>query len=133
MYNNKEKKKAKAIKKCVTKNDLAFENYKESVLKNRTILRSQLQFKSDHHNVFAEEINKITISPNDDKRLQTFNGITIYSIGTNAFKVCESEMLARIKGKPIATYCESKYSSVNMRIIHNSRDFEGNIYCKNSS
>ena len=107
MYNNKEKKKAKAIKKCVTKNDLAFENYKESVLKNRTILRSQLQFKSDHHNVFAEEINKITISPNDDKRLQTFNRITRYPIGTNAFKICESEMLARIKGKPIATYCGS--------------------------
>ena len=63
--------------------------------------------KSDHHNVFAEEINKITISPNDDKRLQTFNGITTYPIGTNAFKVCKSEMLARIKGKPIATYCGS--------------------------
>ena len=77
MYdNNKEKKKAKGIKKCVAKNDLTFENYKESVLKNKTILRSQLQFKSDHHNVFAEEINKITISPNDNKRLPTFNEIT---------------------------------------------------------
>ena len=43
--NNKEKKKAKGTKKCVTKNDLTFENYKESVLKNKTILRSQLQKK----------------------------------------------------------------------------------------
>ena len=36
-----------------------FENYKESVLKNKTILRSQLRFKSDGHNVYTEEINKL--------------------------------------------------------------------------
>ena len=58
----------------------------------------------DHHNVFTEEINKIGISSNDDKRLQTFDGITTYQYGTNAFKVCESEMLAKIKDKPIAMY-----------------------------
>ena len=52
---------------------LTFENYKESVLKNKTILRSQLRFKSDGHNVYTEEINKIAIRNNDDKRFQTFN------------------------------------------------------------
>ena len=40
-----------------------------------------------------EEINKIALSSNDDKRLQTFDKITTYPYGTNAFKVCESEML----------------------------------------
>ena len=44
------------------------------------------------------------MSPNDDKRLQTFDGITTYPIGTNTFKVCESEMLTKIKDKPIAMY-----------------------------
>ena len=29
----------------------------------------------------------------DDKRLQTFDKITTYLYGTNAFKVCESEMM----------------------------------------
>ena len=52
----------------------------------------------------TEEVNKIAISNNDDKRLQTIDGITTYPIGTNAFKVCESEMLAKIKGAPIAMY-----------------------------
>ena len=33
------------------------------------------------------------MSSNDDKRLQTFNVIETYPYGTNAFKVCESEML----------------------------------------
>ena len=78
------------------------ENYKESVLKNKTILRSQLRFKSDGHNVYTEEINKIAISNNDNKRLQTFDGITTYQYGTPA--VWELEMLAKIKGVPIAMY-----------------------------
>ena len=38
------------------------------------------------------EVNKIALSSNDDKRLQAFDGITTYPIGTNAFKVCENEM-----------------------------------------
>ena len=36
------------------------------------------------------------ISSNDDKRLQTFDKITTYPYGTNAFKVCESEMLSKL-------------------------------------
>ena len=101
---DKETKRAKGTKKCVIKKDLTFENYKESVLKNKIIIRSQLRFKSDHHNVYTEEIDKIAISSNDDKRLQTFDGITTYPIGTNAFKVCESEMLAKRKDVPIKLY-----------------------------
>ena len=40
------------------------------------------------------EVNRIALSSNDDKRLQTFDRITIYPYGTNAFKVCEREMLS---------------------------------------
>ena len=63
------------------------------MLNNKAILKSQLRFKSDHHNVFTKEVNKIALSSNDDKRLQTFDRVTTYPYGTNAFKVCESEML----------------------------------------
>ena len=66
---------------------------------NETIMRSQLRFKSDHHNVYTEEVNKIALSSTDNKRLQTFNRVTTYPYGTNAFKVCESEMLSRIHCK----------------------------------
>ena len=57
------------------------------------ILKSQQRFKSDHHKVYTEEVNKIALSSDDDKRLQTFNRVTTYPYGTNVFKVCESEML----------------------------------------
>ena len=49
-----------------------------------------------HHNVYTEEVNKIALNSNDDKRLQTFDRVTTYPYGANAFKVCESEMLSKI-------------------------------------
>ena len=97
MDNDSEKKKSKGIKECVIKRRLMFENYKDSLFNNKTILKSQLRFKSDHHNVYTEEVNKIALSSNDDKRLQTFDRVTTYPYGTNAFKVCESEMLSKIR------------------------------------
>ena len=42
-----------------------------------------------------EKINKIALSRNDDKRLQTLDKITTYLYRTNAFKLCESEMLSK--------------------------------------
>ena len=96
MDDNNEKKKAKGLKKCEIKRRLMFENYKDSLFNNRTILKSQLRFKSDHHDVYTEEVNKIALNSNDDKRLQTFDRVTTYPYGTNTFKVCESEMLSRI-------------------------------------
>ena len=47
--------------------------------------------------MYTEEVNKITVICNDDKRLQTFDRATTYPYGTNAFKVWESEMLTKYK------------------------------------
>ena len=63
----------------------------------KSILQSQKGFKSEAHTVYIEGINKIVLSSNDDKRLQTFDRTTRYSYGTNAFKVCESEILRKYK------------------------------------
>ena len=74
-----------------------FENYKDSLFNNKTIMRSQLRFKSDHHNVYTEKVNKIGLNSYDDKRMQTFDRVTSYPYGTNAFKVYESEMVSKIR------------------------------------
>ena len=74
-----------------------FENYKDSLLNKKIIMRAQVRFKSDHHDIYTEEVNKIALNYTDDKRLQTFNGIITYPYATNAFKVCESEMLSKRK------------------------------------
>ena len=99
-----EHKKAKGTKKCIIRRNLMFENYRESLFNSTTIIKSQQRFKSYHHNVYIEEVNKIALSSNDDKRLQTFDGITTYPYGSNAFKVCESEMMVKKKDMPIKLY-----------------------------
>ena len=71
MNDDTKKKKAKGTKKCIIKDRIMFENYKDSLFNNNTILRSQLRFKSDLHNVYTEEVNKIALNRNDYKRLQT--------------------------------------------------------------
>ena len=92
-----EHKKAKGIKKCIVKRELIFENYKDSLFKDKVIIRSQQRFRSYNHKVYTEEVNKIALSSNDDKRIQTFDKVTTYPYGTNVFKVCENEMLLRNK------------------------------------
>ena len=76
---------------------LKFNNYEDCLLNNKIILKSQQRFKSDYHNVYTERINKVALSINDDKKWQTFDKITNYPYGTNAFKVCRSEMLSKYK------------------------------------
>ena len=70
-----------------------FQNFKDCLLNNKNVYRSQQGFKSYNHDVYTEEVNKIAWSSNDDKRIQTFDKIETYSYGTNAFNVSESEML----------------------------------------
>ena len=60
-----------------------FENYKDCLFNNKTVYRSQERFKSYYHNVYTEEVNKIVLSSNDDKRLQTSDKITTYPYGTS--------------------------------------------------
>ena len=93
MDDDSEKKKAKRTKKCVIKRGLMFENYADCLFNNKIILKSQQRFKSDHHEVYTEEVNKIVLNSNDDKRLQTLDRVTTYPHGTNAFKVCERDMI----------------------------------------
>ena len=96
--------KAKGTKKCITKRELMFENYKDPLFNDRVILKLQQRFRSYDHNMYTEEVSKIALSSNDDKRLQTFDRITTYPYGMNAFKVCEKEMLVKRKEIPIAMY-----------------------------
>ena len=93
MDDGSDHKKAKGTKKCVIKQKLMFENYKDCLFNKKTVYRSQERFRSYYHDVYTEKVNKIALSSNDDKRLQTFDSIETYPCGTNVFKVCESEMM----------------------------------------
>ena len=94
-----EDKKAKGTKKCVIKRRLKFIDYKDCLLNNQIVLKSEQRFNNERHDVYTEELNKIALSSNDDKRLQTFDRITSYPYGTSAGKVCETEILSKLNMK----------------------------------
>ena len=85
-----EHKKSKGTKECAIKQKLMLENFKDCLFNNKIFYRSQERFKSYYHDVYTEEVNKIALSSNDDKRLQTSNRIKTYPYGT-------SEMMMRNK------------------------------------
>ena len=64
-----EMKKAKGTKKCIIKKMLKFEDYKKCLFGNESMLKSQQSFKSENREVYSENINKIALSSNDDKRI----------------------------------------------------------------
>ena len=83
----KEDKKAKGTKKCVIKRMIKFNDYKNCLLKDEVILKSQQRFISKKHDVYTENINKIALSDNDDKRIVSSDKITSYPYGYKGKKV----------------------------------------------
>ena len=83
---NEESKKCKGIKKCVVKKTRSFEDYKNCLLDGTNSYRSQLMFRSFHHKVGTLEVNKLTLSRDNDKRI-TIDGVTSYARGHWATRV----------------------------------------------
>ena len=79
--NGKEDKKVKGTKKCIIKKMIKFNDYKKCLLNGKIILKSQQRFLSNKHDVYTENVNKIALSNNDDKRIVLSNKITSYPYG----------------------------------------------------
>ena len=91
-----------------------FENYKDCLFNGEVILKSQQRFNSDHHKLYTEEVNKVALSSNEDKRLQTFDEIETYPYGTTneMLKVFEAKMWKAkmyAKERMFLKICQSKY------------------------
>ena len=50
---------------------------------NRLILKTLQRFRCQKHYVFREKINKISLSVDDDKRIQSINSMKTYAYKTN--------------------------------------------------
>ena len=74
----KEDKKAKETKKCVIKKMIKFNDYKKCLLNVEVIFKSQTRFISKKDDLYTENINKIALSNNDDKRIVSSDKITSY-------------------------------------------------------
>ena len=60
---------------------IIFDDYMNCLLKVKVLLKSQQRFISKKHNVYTEDINKIALSNDDDKRIVSSDKITSYPYG----------------------------------------------------
>ena len=93
----KPSKRAKVTKKCVIKKDLHFDDYMLALFGEKTIMRDQIRFKSDCHNIYTVKVSIVALRNRDNKRLQDYDKVTTYPIGTNPYIVCKSEMKIKCK------------------------------------
>ena len=54
-------------------------------------MKTQQIFKSKKHNIFAQEINNIALSSNDNKRMKSIDPTETHTYGTNQDLVREKE------------------------------------------
>ena len=104
--NDKVDKRVKGIKKCVGDRVLMFQHYIDALPLNKKIRATQQRFKSDYHIITTEEVNKIALSRKNDKRIQSFDGITTYPIRIDNDLLNELE--STIRNKPIQMYYQEK-------------------------
>ena len=81
MFEGKESKKCKGVKKSVVKKNITHEDYKTCLTTGNEQLRKQNIIRSYKHEVYNEEVNKIALSANDDKRYILEDGINTLALG----------------------------------------------------
>ena len=64
------------------KEEFNVDSLKEFV-KNNLILKTEQKFNSESLNIFTKVINKIAVSSNDDKGMQSIDSIEAYAYGTS--------------------------------------------------
>ena len=69
----KETKTCKGVKKVVVKNTISFDDYKKCLFSGEQQHRTMTTLRSRKHDIFTEEINKVALSANDDKRVILLN------------------------------------------------------------
>ena len=55
-----------------------FDDYKKCLFNDKVILKSQQRFISNKHDVYTEDVNKIALSNDDDKRIVSPDKISSY-------------------------------------------------------
>ena len=75
MLDDSEDTKCKGVTKNVTKSSIQFDDNRECLFRRKKQHRKMNVIRSQSHEIYTEEINKIALSPDDDKRVIMADGI----------------------------------------------------------
>ena len=76
-----EEKKCKGVKKAVIKKTITFNDYKNCLFDNKPAMRKMNVIRSHLHTMYTETVNKIALSPFDDKRIIQPDNIHTFAYG----------------------------------------------------
>ena len=76
-----EEKKCKGVKKAVIKKTISFNDYKNCLFDNKPAMRKMNVIRSHLHTMYTETVNKIALSPFDDKRIIREDNINTFAYG----------------------------------------------------
>ena len=79
--NEKDSKKAKGVKKNVIRKGISHGDYIDVLSESKVMHHKMKTIRSDCHQISSYEINKISLSPFDDKRYILSDGISSYAYG----------------------------------------------------
>ena len=65
--------------------------FKQFLKNDKSIVKTKQIFKSERHNVFIEEISKIVLSSNEEKRMQSIDFMETYAYGMSKDLISEKE------------------------------------------
>ena len=83
---NKENKTAKGVKKNVIKSELSLSDYHDTLFNCTTMRHNMRTIRSEYHQISSYQINKVSLSPFDDKRYILDDGISSYAYGQHKIK-----------------------------------------------
>ena len=87
MFEGDEHKKCKGIKRNVVKIKITHDDYKTCLQNGRTVYRRMNVIRSHKHDMYTEEVNKIALSADDDKRVIMEDGIHTLALGHHKLAV----------------------------------------------
>ena len=69
------------FKQSVVKDEITFEDYKNCLDTQKEQIRKMFVIRSHKHEVYTEEVNKVALSANDDKRVILKDSIHTLALG----------------------------------------------------
>ena len=88
MLDGSEDNKCKEVTKNVTKRSIQFDDYRECLFSRKEQHRKMNVIRSHCLEIYTEEINKIALSSDDDKRVIMADGIHTLAFGHRNLKNC---------------------------------------------
>ena len=83
---DKTEKKAKGVKKNVIKREISHSDYRDVLFNNIKMHHQMKTIRSEYHQISSYQLNKVSLSPFDDKRYILSGGIISYAYGHKLIK-----------------------------------------------